>query len=45
MQLSSAVRYFIVVILSKLLNFVDLEKYDQQKIYAVYDNSPNIAKL
>ena len=38
-------RYFIVSIKSKSLNFLDLEKYDRQKMYKIYDSWPNIAKL
>lgn len=37
-------RYFIVVILLRILDFSTLEKYDSQKMYKVYDKWPQIAK-
>ena len=37
-------RYFIAVILLKILDFSTLEKYDSQKMYKIYDKWPQIAK-
>lgn len=37
-------RYFIPSIQFKSLNLSDLEKYDLQKMYRIYDDWPNIAK-
>ena len=37
-------RYFIVHIKLKILNLSDIEKYDSQKMYKVYDKWPEIAR-
>jgi len=37
-------RYFIAVILLRVLDFSTLEKYDSEKMYKVYDNWPEIAR-
>ena len=37
-------RYFIVDIIFKILKLSDLEKYDSQKMYKIYDSWPEIAR-